>query len=62
MEVSYLDLNDNEINLSPETVKKYIAPNANITNQEMAMFLKLCQHQRLMVLHLHQWLQVKKHS
>ena len=47
MEVSYLDLNDNEINLSPETVKKYIAPNANITNQEMAMFLKLCQHQRL---------------
>ena len=47
MEVSYLDLNDNEINLSPETVKKYIAPSANITNQEMAMFLKLCQHQRL---------------
>ena len=47
MEVSYRDLNDNEITLSPATVKKYICNNPNITDTEMAMFLKLCQHQQL---------------
>ena len=47
MEVSYRDLNDNEITLSPATVKKYICNNPSITDTEMAMFLKLCQHQQL---------------
>ena len=47
MEVVYQDLNDNEIILSPAVVKKYICNNPAITDSEMAMFLKLCQHQKL---------------
>jgi phage recombination protein Bet len=47
MEVAYRDLNDNEITLTPQVVKKYICNNSAITDSEMAMFLKLCQHQQL---------------
>jgi|TARA_X000001382_G_C3177343_1_gene181380 phage recombination protein Bet len=47
MEVAYRDLNDNDIKLTPAVVKKYICNNSAITDSEMAMFLKLCQHQQL---------------
>jgi len=47
MEVVYKDINENEITLNPELVRQYLTTNDNVTPQEMGMFLRLCEMQRL---------------
>ena len=46
--VAKYKVNDEEVKLSPTIVKKYLVNgNAEVTDQEVVMFMKLCQHQRL---------------
>jgi len=50
--IKYKDMNDNEIELSPSIIRQYLCPGnegkpSSVTDPEIMMFMKLCQHQNL---------------
>lgn len=43
----YQDPNGNEITLTPAIVKAYVSTDAGVSDKEVMMFMKLCEHQKL---------------